>query len=84
VVVRAPCENRRGRATRDGAERRYWEIKGAEREIRPRAEAGRRPVGLAAEDLGDALLADLQDPGDRLLGQAGAVGETDLLVALGL
>jgi hypothetical protein len=39
---------------------------------------------LAAEDLGDALLADLQDLGDRLLGQAGSVGDADLLVAFGL
>jgi hypothetical protein len=37
----------------------------------------------AAQDLGDALLAQLHHPGDPILRQAAAVGGPDLMVALG-
>jgi hypothetical protein len=38
----------------------------------------------AAQDLGDALLAQAEDFGDRLLGQARGVGGPNRVVALAL
>jgi hypothetical protein len=44
---------------------------------------GSRPFGLAAEDLRDALLADLQHSGDRVLGEAATECGADFGVAFG-
>lgn len=56
-------------------------------EVQARAARDSPPSGngpSAAQDLGDALLAQAEDLGDRLLGQAGGVGGANRVVALAL